>query len=84
VKSKFGLEGEQEIEFEDEQGAEIDVEVFPILIEQPIIPNVVFHLKGEVQITINPPNCNTGTSQVIYGKLNFDLISSPTGFTYIN
>ena len=71
MKLKFGLDGDPEIDFEDEQGAEIDIEVFPILLDQPTIPNIVFHLKGEhtSQLTINTANCHSNGSQIIYREL---------------
>ncbi|OXA49146.1 hypothetical protein Fcan01_15418 [Folsomia candida] len=48
VRSKFQLDNDVPIELEDEEGAEIDSEVFPLFLGQSSIPNVVFQIRGEV------------------------------------
>jgi hypothetical protein len=81
VKTKFGLLEDHEIDFEDEEGAEIDIEVFPILLDQAVIPNVVFQVKGELrtQIAIDSANSSTVTPQIIYGLFYlFKLLNNVT------
>lgn len=47
MKSKFGLHSDTKINLEDDQGAEVDEEIFSILFEQEVIPNLVFLVEGE-------------------------------------
>ena len=65
VRSKYNIAEEIEISLEDEQGAEIDEEVFPILVDQPQIATIIFKLKGE----LIPEDSFPVTSQIIHGEL---------------
>ncbi|OXA41141.1 hypothetical protein Fcan01_24092 [Folsomia candida] len=62
VKSKFGLHSDTKINLEDDQGAEVDEEIFSILFEQEVIPNLVFLVEGE-----EPPIVYVDTPPSIIG-----------------
>ncbi|OXA45965.1 hypothetical protein Fcan01_19135, partial [Folsomia candida] len=47
VKTKFQVETDNDIILEDDHGAEVDEEVFPILLDQGIIPAITFKIVGE-------------------------------------
>lgn len=47
VKQKFLLDPDAKISFEDEYGAEVDEDIFPILLQQHSIPNVTVKIFGE-------------------------------------
>jgi hypothetical protein len=59
-----------QVSLEDDQGAEIDTEIFPFLLEQTSTPNIVFHVDGD-QPPVNNlfDNSPTPGSQIIYGKI---------------
>jgi hypothetical protein len=69
------LEPDTEIHLRDEQGADIDEEVFPILLEQTVIPDIVFHIDGDIDnqpATVNIDS--TSPSQIIYGRQFLDYV----------
>lgn len=47
MKTKFQVETDNDIILEDDHGAEVDEEVFPILLDQGIIPAITFKIVGE-------------------------------------
>ncbi|XP_035711606.1 uncharacterized protein LOC118436986 isoform X3 [Folsomia candida] len=67
MKQKFDLDLGSDIYLQDDQEAEIDEDVFPILVEQPVTPNIVFFVKGEVVLDPVSP-----APSIIY-------VSSPVG-----
>lgn len=73
VKAKFDVTPESEIVLEDDQGAEIDSEVFPVLLEQISIPNICFFVKGEIIIE-NVPCQGSSVPQIIYGKIKLKTL----------
>ncbi|OXA46706.1 hypothetical protein Fcan01_18080, partial [Folsomia candida] len=66
VRTKFDLGNEVIIRLEDDQGAEVDSDVFHILLEIENIPNIVFKLGGEeshhITINLNPDDRNSSSS----------------------
>lgn len=68
VIEKFELDPELSIILEHDQGAEVDIDVFPILLDQLTIPNLNFKVSGEevTEISITP-SCALD-QQYFYGK----------------
>ena len=69
------MDNDVPIELEDEEGAEIDSEVFPLFLGQSSIPNVVllFQIRGEVssQSEHIHPTCSQA---VFYGKRSINCL----------
>ena len=53
MRSKFQLDFDADIKLEDDQGAEIDEEIFPALVEENQIPNINFRVEGEDDVGIS-------------------------------
>ncbi|XP_021952476.1 uncharacterized protein LOC110849378 [Folsomia candida] len=66
VREKFSLDPDLEISFEDDQGAEIDNEVFPILLQQIATPNIIFRTKDEEISSVDISHNTSGNSQIFY------------------
>lgn len=52
MKEKYSLDPVLQIYFEDEHGAEVDKDIFPIFLEQQVIPDLVVKIVGEDQPVI--------------------------------
>lgn len=70
VRAKFNLDLESEIHVEDEQGAAIEEEAFPVLLEQSVIPNIIFKIKGESNCQVEVEN-NSAPNQPHYNYGNY-------------
>lgn len=60
VREKFKLDVDAEIRLQDEEGAEIDEEVFPALLEQTVIPMIIFKIEGELESPSVSPKVDYG------------------------
>ena len=86
MSQKFELEIGTEIFLQDDQGAEIDDEAFPILAESLITPNIEFFVKGETQTEVELDPASP-VSSIIYGeqfiKFKLFLVCSLNNLSYL-
>ncbi|OXA49829.1 hypothetical protein Fcan01_15448 [Folsomia candida] len=68
VKIKFDIGPDAEICLQDDEGAEIDEQVFPILLEQPATPNIEFIIKGEEQAELSLDYSFAPSSSLVYSE----------------
>ncbi|XP_035711476.1 uncharacterized protein LOC118436919 [Folsomia candida] len=68
VKIKFDIGPDAEICLQDHEGAEIDEQVFPILLEQPATPNIEFIIKGEEQAELSLDYSFAPSSSLVYSE----------------
>lgn len=66
MKIKFDIGPDAEICLQDDEGAEIDEQVFPILLEQPATPNIEFIIKGEEQAELSLDYSFAPSSSLVY------------------
>lgn len=70
VRIKFELADDIQILIEDDQGAEIDADVFPILWEEEK-PNITFRIQGE-DFTVSAIQDAGSSPQIYYCKYYID------------
>lgn len=70
VKEKYSLDPETQIYFEDDHGAEVDPEIFPIFLDQQVIPDLVLKIEGEEQPVIYRKSRSTSSTTKILRNKN--------------
>lgn len=82
VIEKFNLADDVAISLEDEQGAEVDEEVFPVLWEVGGTPNITFSVRGEDSNEISLIQDAATNPQVYYCNIfiSFDFLMVVNSF----
>ena len=73
VREKYSLDVDAEIRLEDEEGAEIDEEVFPVLLVQTVIPSIIFKIQGDFPAEATSSSVS---SNVNCGKNHFLIMAN--------